>query len=138
MKLKLIAPLGALAVVAAIAACDTVAPATPEPTPGPAAQSNALNGVYDLRQSGCGAVNSDTGLTIDGNRFTFPGASCVVANSETKLNRTEVTLSCDGGTNRVVQLQTREGILRITEDQTTLNYFQCERAQASSDAMVEL
>lgn len=135
-KTKLFAPLGALALVAAIAACDQVAPATPEPTPGPVAPTNALNGTYDLRQSACGTIDSDTGLTIDGNRFNFPTTSCVVANSETKVNQTEVTLNCDSTGNRVVQLQSRPGVLRVTENRTSLTYYQCERAQASSDALV--
>ncbi|WP_312531562.1 hypothetical protein [Paracoccus sp. (in: a-proteobacteria)] len=135
---KLFLPLAAIALVGAVAACEKVAPATPEPTPGPMAQSNALNGVYNLRASDCGVADSKTGLTIDGNRFVFPAASCRVANSETQVNRTEVTLACDGsgtGGNRVVQLQSRPGVLRVTEDHTTLTYFQCAKAAASSDTM---
>lgn len=133
---KLIAPGLAVAALLAIAACESTPPATPEPTPGPMASSNALNGIYNLRASDCGTVGSQTGLTIDGNRFIFPASSCTVANSETKVSQTEVTLSCDTVGNRVVQLQSRPGVLRVTEDQTTLTYYQCERAPASSDAMV--
>lgn len=133
---RLIAPGLAVAALLAIVACEATPPATPEPTPGPLASSSALNGVYNLRASDCGAVGSQTGLTIDGNRFNFPASSCVVANSESKVGSTEVTLNCDNVGNRVVQLQTRENVLRVTEDQTTLTYYQCERAPASSDALV--
>ncbi len=136
LKRSLVLPLAAIALLGAVAACDKVAPANPEPTPGPIAQSNALNGSYNLRASDCGTEGSKTGLTIDGNRFTFPAASCSVANSEQQVNRTEVTLACDGagtGGNRVVQLQSRPGVLRVTEDQTTLTYYQCAKAAASSD-----
>lgn len=135
--LKIATPLCALAAIAALAACDTVAPATPEPTPGPIAQSNALNGVYNLRASGCGTVGSDTGLIIDGSRFMFAGATCTVANSQKMGNKTQVTLSCDGATtggNRIIDLQIRDGLLRMTEDQISVNYYQCESAIASSSA----
>lgn len=140
---KLIAPLGAIALVTVVAACqdEKVAPATPAPTPGPIAQSNALNGIYNLRESSCGVVNSDTGLVIDGNKFSFPNSTCTIANSTTQVNRTVVTLSCQGGANggnRVVELQSRPGTLRITENGTSLNYFQCAKAEASSDTRPEL
>ena len=133
---RLIAPALAVAALIGVVACETTAPATPEPTAGPAASSNALNGVYNLRLSDCGDAATRSGLTIDGNRFNFAASSCVVANSETKLNMTEVTLSCDNLTNRVIQLQSRDGVLRLTQDQTTFTYYQCERAPASSSAMV--
>lgn len=139
MKLnKFFAPLCAVALVTVVAACQDskVAPVAPEPTPGPIAQSNALNGIYNLRASSCGVVGSDTGLVIDGNKFSFPTSTCTVANSTTQVNRTVVTLSCQGGPaggNRVVELQSRPGALRITENGTTLTYFQCARAEASSD-----
>ncbi|UXU73947.1 MULTISPECIES: hypothetical protein [unclassified Paracoccus (in: a-proteobacteria)] len=135
-------PLIALAAVASlgiIAACDQVAPASPEPTPGPVAQNNALNGTYNLLQSGCGDPTSDKSLVIDGNKFMFPAATCTVANSEQQVNRTRVTLSCQGSPaagNRVVDLQLRPGVLRMTEGSITLNYFQCMKAQASSDSLV--
>lgn len=138
---KLATPFCALAATLALAACDTVAPAIPEPTPGPIAQSNALNGVYNLRASGCGMEGSDTGLIIDGSRFLFPQATCTVANAEQKVGKTEVTLACDGATaggNRVVDLQIRDGRLRMTEDQTTVTYYQCEHAIASSSATTGL
>ena len=136
---KLAIPFCALAAVVAIAACNTIAPATPEPTPGPSAQSNALNGVYNLRATDCATMNSSTGLTIDGSRFIFPESSCTVANSEQQVDRTSVTLSCEGGLaagNRLIELQIRDNLLRLTEGQTTLSYYLCERAQASSDTMV--
>ncbi|MDQ7261521.1 hypothetical protein NM680_06875 [Paracoccus sp. PS-1] len=135
-------PLFAVAAVATlgiVAACDQTAPANPEPTPGPIAQSNALNGTYNLLESNCGDVASDKSLVIDGNKFIFPGSTCTVANSEQQVNRTRVTLSCDGspsGGNRVVDLQLRPGVLRLTEDSITLTYHQCMRATASSDSLV--
>lgn len=138
---KFAIPFCAVAVIGAIAACDTIAPATPEPTPGPRAQSNALNGVYNLRASECGTVGSSTGLTIDGSRFSFPESTCTVANSEQQVDRTAVTLSCEGGPgggNRLVELQIRDNLLRLTEDQTTLSYYLCDRADASSDTMAGL
>ncbi len=135
-------PLLALAAVATLGlvACDQVAPTTPEPTPGPIAQSSALNGTYNLLESNCGDPASDKSLVIDGNKFLFPGATCTVANAEQQVNRTRVTLSCEGspaGGNRVVDLQTRpDGILRLTEDSTTLTYHQCMKATASTDSLV--
>ncbi len=139
--LRIAAPLALVVATGVIAACDTVAPAVPEPTPGPIAQSNALNGVYNLRASACGQVGSDTGLTIDGSTFTFPNATCKVASTESRVSSTRVTLSCDGsntGGNRVVDLQVRDNLLRLTEDSTTISYYLCDRAPASSDAMVDL
>lgn len=133
----------AFAVVAGLgvlAACDQIAPANPEPTPGPVAQSNALNGTYNLLASHCGDAASDKSLVIDGNRFLFPAATCTVANSENQVNRTRVTLACSGSPaagNRIVDLQTRpDGTLRMTEDSITLTYFLCAKAQASSDSLV--
>lgn len=129
-----------LAGLAGVAACDQVAPVVPEPTPGPIAQSSALNGTYNLLRSGCGDVASDKRLVIDGNKFIFPGATCTAANSEQQVGRTRVTLACEGSPaagNRVVDLQTRpDGTLRMTEDSITLTYFQCMKATASSDALV--
>lgn len=138
---KLVLPLAAIVVIGAFAACDKIAPAVPEPTPGPIAQSNALNGIYNLRASDCGKEVTKTGLTIDGNRFLFPAATCTVANSERQVNRTRVTLSCasaDANSSRILDLQSRPGVLRITEDQITLSYYQCEKAIASSDVLVGL
>ena len=135
-------PLLALAAVATlgIAACDQTAPADPQNTPGPVAKPNALNGTYNLLESNCGDANSDKSLVIDGNKFLFPGATCTVANSETQVNRTRVTLSCTGSPaagNRIVDLQTRpNGVLRMTEDSLTLTYHQCMKAQASTDSLV--
>lgn len=137
--LKTVTPLCALAAILAIAACDTTAPATPEPTPGPIAQSNALNGVYNLRASACGVEGSDTALTIDGSRFLFPTATCTVVDSQQKVGKTEVTLACDGATaggNRIIDLQIHHDQLRMTEDQVSVNYHQCEHAVASSSATV--
>lgn len=135
-------PLFALAAVTVlgIAACDKVAPAVPEPTPGPIAQSNALNGTYNLLQSRCGDPTSDKSLVVDGNKFLFPAASCTVASSEAQVNRTRVTLSCQGSPaagNRIIDLQTRpDGTLRMTEDTITLTYHQCMKATASTDSLV--
>ncbi len=136
-------PLLALATVAALgglAACDQVAPVAPEDTPGPIAQSSALNGTYNLLESNCGDPTSDKSLVIDGNKFMFPGATCTIAGSEQQVNRTRVTLACEGSPaagNRVVDLQTRpDGTLRLTEQSITLTYFQCMKATASSDALV--
>ena len=141
--MKLNKPLLALATVAAlglVAACDQVAPGAPEPTPGPMAQSSALNGTYNLLRSDCGDMTSDKSLVIDGNKFMFPGASCTIASSERQVNRTRVTLACEGSPaagNRIVDLQTRpDGTLRLTEDTITLTYFQCMSAQASTDSLV--
>ncbi|GLK63938.1 hypothetical protein F8A10_07470 [Paracoccus kondratievae] len=130
--------LAAMAGLGLVAACDQTSPANPEPTPGPIAQDNALNGTYNLLESNCGDAASDKSLVIDGNKFIFPGASCTVANSEQQVNRTRVTLSCDGtpGGNRVVDLQLRPGVLRLTENSLTLTYHQCSKAAASSDALV--
>ncbi|MFT4012790.1 MAG: hypothetical protein QM682_05175 [Paracoccus sp. (in: a-proteobacteria)] len=136
-------PLIALATVmglGGLAACDQVAPAVPEPTPGPVARSTALNGSYNLLASNCGDVTSDKSLVIDGNRFMFPAATCTVAETDQQVNRTRVTLSCTGSPaagNRVVDLQTRpDGTLRLTEDTITLTYHQCMKARASSDSLV--
>lgn len=141
MTIKFALPFAALAVVGALAACDKVAPATPETTPGPVAQENALNGSYNLVASRCGDPTSDKSLTIDGNRFIFPGSTCTVASSEQQVNRTQVTLSCAGGPaagNRIVQLQQRPGVLRVTEGPNTLTYFQCQKEIASSNTQIGL
>ena len=56
-------PLFVLAAVTAlgiVAACDRVAPADPEPTPGPVAQPNSLNGTWNLLESHCGDPASDS------------------------------------------------------------------------------
>ncbi|WP_294925465.1 hypothetical protein [uncultured Paracoccus sp.] len=134
--LKIATPLCAIAALAALAACETTPPATPEPTPGPSAASNALNGTYNLRASSCGTTGSDTGLVIDGSRFTFPETTCTVAGSEQQVSSTRVTLACQGSPaagNRIVDLQIRDNLLRLTEDSMTLNYHLCDRAEASSD-----
>ncbi|TWI29664.1 hypothetical protein [Paracoccus sulfuroxidans] len=122
--------------LAGLAACDKTAPAVPEPTPGPIASSSSLNGTYNLLESQCDNPTSDKSLVIDGNKFIFPGSTCTVASTSSKVNQTEVTLSCDQGGNRVVLLQSREKLLRLTEQTTTLNYFQCSKAQASTDSLV--
>ncbi|SMO35395.1 hypothetical protein [Paracoccus laeviglucosivorans] len=141
--MKMNKPLLALVAVTAlgaIAACDQIAPAVPEDTPGPMAQSSALNGTYNLLASDCGDPTSDKSLVIDGNKFMFPGASCTIASSERQVNRTRVTLACEGSPaagNRIVDLQTRpDGTLRMTEDSITLTYFQCMKASASTDSLV--
>lgn len=134
-------PLAAMALIGAVAACDKVAPAVPAPTPGPIAQSNALDGSYNLRASDCGTEVSKTSLIIDGNRFVYPVANCTVASSEQQVNRTQVTLSCTGGngpTNRILYLQSRPGVLRVTDDRNTFTYYQCHRDIASSSARVDL
>ncbi|WP_134678898.1 hypothetical protein [Paracoccus ravus] len=129
----------AAVVLGGLAACDQAPPVNPEPTPGPMAQSSALNGTYNLLQSHCGDITSDKSLVIDGNKFIFPGTTCTVANSEKQVDQTRVTLSCVGSPaagNRIVDLQTRtDGTLRLTEDSITLTYFQCMKAQASSSAL---
>ena len=132
----------------AVAACSAIdvidsftAPPAPQNTPGPAAQDNALNGVYNLRRSECGQENSEKMLVIDGRKFLFPRASCTVVRSERQPSQTRVTLSCEGDSgsagNRVIDLQTRsDGTLRVTEDSLTLTYFLCMKAPASTDSLV--
>jgi hypothetical protein len=132
----------------AVAACSAIdvidsftAPPAPQNTPGPAAQDNALNGVYNLRRSECGQENSEKMLVIDGRKFLFPRADCQVVRSERQPSQTRVTLSCAGGPgaegNRVVDLQTNaEGTLRLTENSLTLTYFQCLKAKASTDSLI--
>lgn len=140
MKTKALLAFAAVAGMGVLAACDQIAPASPEPTPGPVAQSSALNGTYNLLASNCGETSSDKSLVIDGNKFMFPAATCTVASSEAQVNRTRVTLACEGSPsagNRVVDLQTRpDGTLRLTEDSITLTYFQCMKASASTDSLV--
>lgn len=136
MTKTLALPLAAIALAGFVAACEKTAPPVPDQTPGPVAASNALNGSYDLRASDCGNEQSSTRMVIDGNRFLVAGSSCTVVDSNLQVNRTEVTLSCAGGElngNRVLYLQSRPDVLRVTRDQTTLTYFQCARAAASSD-----
>ncbi|KGJ05101.1 hypothetical protein SAMN04487972_103174 [Paracoccus halophilus] len=137
-------PLLALAATAVLglAACEQgSAPAVPEDTPGPVAPESALNGTYNLLESNCGDETSDKRLVIDGNKFLFAGASCTAVSSEQRANQTRVTLACEGEAadgNRIVDLQTRpDGTLRMTDDSLTLTYFQCMRAAASSNVMVD-
>lgn len=136
---RVLLTVAAVTALGALVACDYTAPATPQPTPGPVARSSALNGTYNLLQGDCGEV--DKSLVIDGNRFIFPNAACTVANSEKQVSQTQVTLACEGsaaGGNRIVNLQTgRDGRLRLTEGTTTLTYYQCTSAQASSGAMFD-
>lgn len=136
---KLLIAAAALTGLGALAACDQAPPDVPEPTPGPVAQSNALNGTYNLLRSECGNAASDKGLVIDGNKFFFPGATCTAATSEKQVDRTRVTLACEGSPaagNRIVDLQTRpDGTLRLSEDSITLTYFQCMKATASSSSL---
>ncbi|MDS9467281.1 hypothetical protein RGQ15_06795 [Paracoccus sp. MBLB3053] len=138
-KTQVLLAVAAVAALGGLAACDQIAPAKPGPTPGPVAQSSALNGTYNLLQSHCGDTTSDKSLVIDGNKFIFPGATCTVAGSDKQVDRTRVTLACEGSPaagNRVVDLQTRpDGTLRLTEDSITLTYFQCMKATASSSAL---
>jgi len=138
-KTKTLYALAAAAVLGGLAACDQAGPVTPEDTPGPVAQSSALNGTYNLLRSDCGDPNSDKSLVIDGNRFIFPAATCTVASSERQVNQTRVTLACEGSPaagNRVVDLQIRnDGTLRISENSITLTYFQCMKAAASSSSL---
>ncbi|MDN3712308.1 hypothetical protein QWZ10_11980 [Paracoccus cavernae] len=136
MTKTLALPLAAIALAGFVAACEKTAPPVPDQTPGPVAASNALNGSYNLRASDCGNEQSATRMVIDGNRFLVAGSTCTVVDSNVQVNRTEVTLSCEGGElngNRVLYLQSRPDVLRVTRDQTTLTYFQCARAAASSD-----
>ncbi|MTH76385.1 hypothetical protein [Paracoccus aestuariivivens] len=136
---KALLAFAAVAALGGLAACDQAAPVKPGPTPGPIAQSSALNGTYNLLQSECGNVSSDKSLVIDGNKFSFPAATCTVAGSDKQVDRTRVTLACEGSPaagNRVVDLQTRpDGTLRMTEDSITLTYFQCMKATASSSSL---
>ncbi|MBD9525860.1 MULTISPECIES: hypothetical protein [Paracoccus] len=130
----------AAATLVGLAACDQVAPVKPEPTPGPVAQSSALNGTYNLLKSQCDNVTSDKSLVIDGNKFRFPAATCTATGSTQEIGKTRVTLSCEGSPaagNRVVDLQTLpDGTLRMTEDSITLTYFQCMKASASSSSLI--
>ena len=127
---------------AACSAVDTLtAPLVPQNTPGPIAQDNALNGVYNLLRSECGQPASDKSLVVDGRKFLFPRASCTVVRSERQPSQTRVTLSCEGGPgsagNRIVDLQTRaDGTMRMTEDSLSVTYFQCMKAPASTDSLV--
>ena len=128
--------------LSACTAIDTfTAPAVPRNTPGPAALSNALNGVYNLRRTECGQAESETALVVDGRNFLFPRAKCTVVKSERQPNQTRVTLSCEGGPgsagNRIVDLQTRaDGTMRMTEDSLSVTYFQCMKAPASTDSLI--
>ena len=83
-----------------IAACDQIAPATPEPTPGPLAQSNALNGTYNLLRSNCGEVGNDKSLVIDGNKFLFPNASCTVVSRLPRSSSTKTRIGVRARTPR--------------------------------------
>lgn len=133
---KLALPLAAIATLGILAACENSAPPVPDQTAGPVAAPNALNGSYNLRSTECGNEASPTRMVIDGNRFLVAGSTCTVVSSEVQVDRTEVTLSCAGGElngNRVLYLQSRPDVLRVTRDQTTLTYFQCAKAVASSD-----
>lgn len=142
---KVMIAVAALAALGSLASCgsgsDTgeFAPAAPEPTAGPVAQSNSLNGTYNLRQADCGNTDSPTRLVIDGNRFSFPETICTVTSSEKRVDSNRVVLSCEGNPaagNRVLDLQVnRSGTLRITEDEKAVNFYQCMRAAASSSSL---
>lgn len=121
----------AAAAVLALTACDqtTLPTAAPEPTPGPVASADSLNGTYNLRASDCLNENSpQTRLVIDGNKFNFHESACTVADVHSDTSITNVTLSCQGEGNtfnRIVRLQSRPGELRMTDDTRTLTYYRC-------------
>ena len=123
----------AIAAVATLGlvACEETRVAPPEPTPvaGPVDAPDSLNGTYNLRASDCTEQDQpETRLTIEGNKFNFYESACTVANSDSSTSYTRVTLSCTGegqDFNRVVDLQNRDGELRLTEGSTSLTYFKC-------------
>ena len=102
-----------------------VAPAAPTATSGtPGADS--LNGTWNLVASQCGDPASPGRLTIQGNRFTFPTSECTASSSTVETNFTSVSLGCSGAANRQLNISIRPGVMRMTEDTTTLTYYRCQ------------
>ena len=138
-------PALALAAFAALAACEPtttttitapgaepvvvvdgpdMAPAAPTPTAG-IDRADTMNGTWNLVASKCGDPASDSRLVINGTKFTFPTSECTATGSTAKGNATSVNLGCSGSANRVLDFTMRPGILRVTEDTTTLTYYRC-------------
>ena len=101
------------------------APAAPTATAG-VAGADSLNGQWNLVASQCGDAASPGRLTIQGNRFTFPTADCTASNSTVQTNYTSVSLGCSGAANRQLNISIRPGVMRMTEDSTTLTYYRCQ------------
>lgn len=102
-----------------------VAPAAPTATAG-VAGADTLNGQWNLVASQCGDATSPGRLTVSGNRFTFPTSECTSTNSTVQTNYTSVSLGCSGGPNRQLNISIRPGVMRMTEDSTTLTYYRCQ------------
>lgn len=102
-----------------------VAPAAPTATAG-VAGADTLNGQWNLVASQCGNPTSPGRLTVQGNRFTFPTADCTASNSTVQTNYTSVSLGCSGAANRQLNISIRPGVMRMTEDSTTLTYYRCQ------------
>lgn len=102
-----------------------VAPAAPTATSGtPGADS--LDGRWNLVASQCGDAASPGRLTVQGNKFSFPTAECTATTSTVETNFTSVSLGCSGAPNRQVNISIRPGVMRLTEDTTTLTYYRCQ------------
>lgn len=102
-----------------------VAPAAPTATSGtPGADS--LTGTWNLLASQCGDPASEGRMVVQGNKFTFPTSECTVTNSSVESNFTRVSLGCSGAANRQLNISIRPGIMRMTEDTTTLTYYRCQ------------
>ena len=101
-----------------------VAPAAPTATSGTPG-ADTLNGTWNLVASQCDDPASKGRLVVQGNKFTFPTADCTATSSSVETNFTKVSLGCSGAANRELNISIRPGIMRLTEDTTTLTYYRC-------------
>lgn len=101
-----------------------VAPAAPTATSGTAG-ADSMNGTWNLVASQCSQPASKGSLKIQGNKFTFPTADCTATSSSVETNFTSVSLGCSGAANRQLNISIKPGVLRLTEDTTTLTYYKC-------------
>ena len=102
-----------------------VAPAAPTATSGAINAPDSLDGTWNLVASQCNDPASKGRLTIQGRNFTFPAANCTATSSKVETNFTSVSLGCSGAANRQLNISLRPGVMRVTEDTTTLTYYKC-------------
>lgn len=102
-----------------------VAPAAPTATSGQIKGADSMDGEWNLVAKECGDAASKGRLAIKGNKFTFPAAECTATSSKVETNFTSVSLGCSGAANRQLNISMKPGVMRVTEDTTTLTYYRC-------------
>lgn len=102
-----------------------VAPAAPTANSGDVKGADSMDGTWNLVAKDCGKADAKGSLVIQGNKFTFPAAECTATGSKVETNFTSVSLGCSGAPNRQLNISIKPGVMRVTEDTTTLTYYKC-------------